>query len=177
MSHMKIWKRSLFVVAIGATTMGMSPGSTADNAVQVAGRVVTFLQPPLSGTVTAAIVYQPGDAASENEARAIERAIGTGLAAGSVRLRLRRVETDGLDSLAGTRVAFVTQGTDYRLVAAATAPRSILTMSFDPACARAGLCAVSISSVPRVQILVSRAAVRAANLRFSSGFLMLVKEI
>jgi hypothetical protein len=71
----------------------------------------------------------------------------------------------------------VTRGTNYRAIAAATASRSILTISSDPACAQAGHCVVAISTAPRVQITVSGAASRAANLRFSSSFLMLVREI
>ena len=120
--------------------------------VLIAARVASFLQPGLAGQVTAAIIYQPGDAGSEREARAIERALG------------------------GARVAFVTTGTDYREIAAATAPRSILTISSDPACASQALCVVTISATSRVQITVSRAATKAAKLKFNSAFLMLIKE-
>jgi hypothetical protein len=145
--------------------------------VLVAARVASFLQPALEGQVTAAIIYRPGDAASEREARAIERALGGGLMVGSITLRPRRVATTALGELAGARVAFVTTGTDYREIAAATAPRSILTISSDPACTRAAQCVVTISTTSRVQITVSRAAVKAAKLKFSSAFLMLIKEI
>jgi len=165
------------VLAIGMATSGSAPAPMANNAVQVGARVVSFLQPSVSGAVTAAVIYQPGVAASESEARAIERALSAGLVVGSLRLRPKRVAVGALDGLAGTRVAFVTQGTDYRAIASATALRSILSISFDPACARAGFCAVSISSAPRVQIIVSKAATKAAKLRFSSGFLMLIKEV
>lgn len=176
-TQIRLWQRTIAVVAMGAIATGSAPGPTMDNGVQVAGRVVSFLQPAVSGTVTAAIVYQPGVAASESEARAIERALGSGLVVGSLRLKPKRVAADALDGLAGTKVAFVTQGADYRAITSASASRSILTISFDPACTKAALCAVAISSTPRVQIIVSKAATRAANLRFSSGFLMLVKEI
>lgn len=162
-----------------AAAMLAAPASAqmTDSAVQVAGRVATFLQPALSGEVTAAILYQPGSAASENEARAIERALGRGLAVGALRLKPRRVSSDTLAGLAGAKVAFVTTGVNYKALAPATASRSILTISSDPRCAQAGHCMVTIISRPKVQIVVSKAASRAAQLRFSSGFLMLVKEI
>lgn len=163
--------------AIAAMTTGVASAQMADNAVQVAVRVVSFLQPAPTGTVTAAIIYQPGDAASENEARAIERALGAGHVVGSMRLKPKKVAMGALGELAGARVAFVTRGTDYREIASATAARSILTISSDPACTRAGYCVVTISSAPKVQIIVSKAASKAAKLRFSSGFLMLIKEI
>jgi hypothetical protein len=165
------------IVVSAAMTVGAASAQMAGSTVQVAGRVATFLQPGLSGQVTAAIVYQPGDTQSEDEARTIERALGSGLVIGALRLRPRRVPISALDQLGGAKVAFVTRGTNYRAVAAAAAPLSILTISSDPACAQAGYCVVTISSTPRVQITVSKAAGRAAGLRFSSGFLMLIKEI
>jgi hypothetical protein len=159
------------------TATGAASAQMAGNAVQVAGRVASFLQPMLSGPVAAAIIYQPGDAASESEARTIERALGSGLTVGSLTLKPKRVASDALNELAGTGVAFVTRGTDYRAIASVTARRSILTISSDPTCAEAGYCVVTIRSAPRVQIIISRAARTAAKLRFNSGFLMLIKEI
>lgn len=69
------------------------------------GRVATFLQPALSGEVTAAIVYQPGLAASESEARTIERALGAGLVLGALKLKPRRVPMTALGGLASHRHA------------------------------------------------------------------------
>src|SRR3546814_5927274 len=112
-----------------------------------------------------------------SEARTIERALGGGLAVGSIVLKPKRVSSNALDELAGAKVAFVTKGTNYREIASETARRSILTISSDTACTRAGHCVATISSRPRIQIVISRAASAAARLRFSSGFIMLVKEI
>ena len=149
----------------------------ADNIVQVGGRVASFLQPPVSGATIAAIVFEPGDAASEAEARSLERSMGNEMVIGALRLKPKRVATNALAGLAGARVAFVTRGTNYQAIASAAAPRSVLTISSDPACSREGHCVVSVSSVPKIQIFVSKAATRAAKLRFSSSFLMLVKEV
>lgn len=130
-----------------------APAQLTNDGVQVGARVASFLLPAPKGTVTAAFIYQSGDAASENEARAIERALGAGLVVGLMQLKPRRLAIDALNELAGARVAFVTRGTDYREIAAATAARSILTISSDPACTRAGYCVVTISSAPKVQII------------------------
>lgn len=139
--------------------------------------MASFLQPPVSGAAIAAIVYEPGDAASETEARSIERAMGPAMVIGSLRLKPKRVATNALDGLAGAKLAFVTKDINYKAIASVAAPRSVLTISSDLACMRAGHCVVGVSSVPKVQIFVSKAASRAARLRFNSSFLMLVKEI
>lgn len=147
------------------------------DAIQVAARAVSFLTPSLGKTVTAAIIYEAGDANSEKEARAIERSLAANRANGSINFRSRRVSTASLDQLNGAKVAFITQGTNYRRIAAVTASQSIMTISFDPACTRAGHCVLSVSSRPKIQIIVSRSATEAASLRFNSSFLMLIKEI
>ncbi len=155
---------------------GIHAQSAAD-LVQIASRAASFLQPSPSGAVTAAIVYEGGDAASEREARLIEQSLGAGLRVGSMTLKPRRVESHSLGQLAGAKVAFVTRGTNYKQVGAATAAHSILSISFDPACTQKGHCVLSVNSGSRVQIVVSRAATRASKLRFNSSFLMLIKEI
>jgi hypothetical protein len=103
--------------------------------------------------------------------------MGSGLRVGSVTLRPRMVPAHSLGLLNGARVAFVTRGTNYARVSAAAGQRSILTVSSDLRCATSGQCVMAISSTGRVQILVSRAAARAANLRFNTSFLMLITEV
>lgn len=162
------------IACIAATATSAQP---REGAIQVAARAISFLQPSLSGPVTTAIVYNPGDDASEAEARAIERSLRSGGRVGAMTLNPRRVSSNALDQLGGAKVAFITHGTNYRRVGSASAARSILSISFDPACTREGHCVMSISSHPKVQIIVSKAATSAARLRFSSSFLMLIKEI
>jgi len=149
----------------------------SDLNIPVATRVISFVQPALSGSIPAAIIYEPGNAASEAEAASIERA--GPLVAGKGSLRLKRVAANALGQLAGVRVAFVTSGLRDvgAQIAAASARQSILTITSDLSCVQAAHCVVAISTAPRVQITVSRAASKAANIQFGSAFLMLVKEI
>ncbi|HEY6816761.1 MAG TPA: YfiR/HmsC family protein [Croceibacterium sp.] len=173
-----LYRIACFVAIVAAA--GLCDAARAQmtgDTIKVGGRAASFLQPRLAGTVTAAIIYEPGNEASEREARVIERELASGAGADSLRFRPRRVASNALDELDGVRIAFVTRGTPYRQIAAATAPRSILTISSDSACARAAYCTMAVQSSPRIQIVVSRAAASAARIRFSSSFLMLVKEI
>lgn len=167
-----------FLSAVGVSAaLGLAmPLAAADLNLPVATRVISFLQPSPSGSIPAAIVYEPGNAASEAEAASIERGP---LTAGKGVLRLKRVAANALGGLAGVRVAFVTAGLRdaQAQIGAAAARQSILTITSDMSCVQAAHCAVAISSSPRVQITVSRAATKAANIQFGSAFLMLVKEI
>ena len=159
--------------------MGAASAASAELNMPVAARVVSFLQPAPAGAITAAILYQPGDPASEAEAGAIERAVAGGLPTGKGTIRTRRVPVNALGGLSGVRIAFLTQGLrgSQSDIATAAARQSILTVTSDLACVQSGHCAVAVSSGARVQITVSRAACRAANIQFGSAFLMLVKEI
>jgi len=165
------------VVGVTAALGLASPMAAADLNLPVATRVISFLQPAPSGTIPAAIIYEPGNAASEAEAASIEH--GGTLVAGKGTLRLKRVAANALGGLAGVHVAFVTTGLREAQgqIAAAAARQSILTITSDVGCVEAAHCVVAISSSPRVQITVSRAASKAANIQFGSAFLMLVKEI
>ena len=168
------WKSTGAVVALG-----LAAPLSAELNVPIAARVVSFLQPPPSGAMTAAILFDPDNSASEAEANAIERSIGSGLAAGRSAIHARRIPIGAIGSLSGYSIAFVTTGlrTEQGGIAAAAAKASVLTISSDPACVQASRCVVGITSTPKTQITVNRAAARAANIRFGSAFLMLVKEI
>ncbi len=165
-------------IAVAAAMAGWAPLHAELN-VPVAARVLSFLQPPLSGPTQAAIIYAPDNAASLAEAVALEHTVGSGYSAGAVVVHARRVPIGSLDDLRGFRVAFVTAGLrgSYDQVAAAAARASVVTITSDQACVRAARCVVGIGTGERVQITVSRAAARAVNARFGSAFLMLVKEI
>lgn len=169
----------MFWSAVGVSAaLGLAlPLAAADLNLPVATRVISFLQPAPSGTIPAAIVYEPGNPVSEAEAASIERA--GPLVAGKGTLHVRRVPANALGQLAGVRVAFVTSGLREQegQIGAAAARLSILTITSDLACVQAAHCVAAISSSPRVQITVSRAAAKAANIQFGSAFLMLVKEI
>lgn len=170
----KTWSTRGAVVALA-----ISAPLSAELNVPIAARVVSFLQPPPSGTVTAAILFEPGNAASEAEANAIERSIGSGLSAGRGAIRARRLSVGAMGSLSGYDIAFVTTGlrAEQDEIAAAAAKASVLTISSDPSCVQASRCVVGITGAPKTQIIVNRAAARAAKIRFGSAFLMLVKEI
>lgn len=169
--------RATLVVAL--TCIASTPAYAGEFNVPVAARVVSFQQQAPAGAVTAAIIFDPGDSESVAEASAIERQVGSGIAAGKSILRVRRVPVGQLSGLSGANVAFVTNGLHDRHgdIGAAAQRGGILTITSDLSCVTAGHCAVAVSSGAKVQITVSRAACKAARIQFGSAFLMLVKEL
>lgn len=171
---LKPWTLALALVALGCAAP-----LEAELNVPIAVRVVSFIQPTPTGIVNTAILYDPGDAASEGEAASIERAVGARLSVGRSIIRTRRVPVSAIGTLSGYQVAFVTVGlrTEQGSIASAANHSSVLTISSDRSCVQSGHCVVGVTASPKVQITVNRAAARAANIRFGSAFLMLIKEI
>jgi len=144
--------------------------------VPVASRVIAFIQPPLSGTINALVVYNPGNAASEAEAASIEQQFGAGLAVGRGVIRVRKVPVDALSTISNVKLAFVTAGIRSQELSEFASREGVLTISSDASCVQAARCVLSVSDQSRAQITVSRAAAQAAHVHFASAFLMLVKE-
>lgn len=169
-------KRSILAAAF-AIAATLSPqalmGAPSARSVQVAARIASFLMPVPVDPVPSVILFRPGDPASVAEAALIERTL-----AGSPTLRVRRVAVNAAGNLAGVRVVFVTGGLagSYDLIGRLTRAGA-LTIGSDRACATAGRCVVAVTTEPKVEIIVSRAARQASGLRFKSTFLMLVKEV
>lgn len=162
-----------------AMVLPTQPAPSAVLNVPVAARIITFVQPAPVGVVPVAIVYEPGNPASEAEAADMERALSSGITIGRATLRTRRVSVSNLGQLSAVKAAFVTTGLRAYQdeVAAAASAQSVLTITADSACVIGGRCIVGISTANRTQIIVNKAAARRSGIRFGSAFLMLIKEV
>ena len=162
-----------------AALLSTSPAEAqlASSSVGISARVVSFLSPGLSGTVTAAIIFDPGNPGSVAEASQIENALSGGMAAGGAKLMPKKVPVSSLGGMAGAKVAFITQGLSSHYGAIAGASRGVLTITGDKSCTAAGKCVVSITTAGKTDISVSKAARSASGLSFNSMFAMLAKEI
>lgn len=98
---------------------------------------------------------------------------------GDIKLLAVLVPTNDLNKLAGSRVALLTGGLSkyYEDINKIATSNSILTMSTDLACVRAGKCIIGIISKPMVEIYYSKSAAEAAKISFSQVFSLLVKQI
>ena len=114
------------------------------------GRAVAFMAPSPAADSFVAIAYVTGNAASRQDAEAIASLIGGGVRAGKMLLRPKLIDTGSL--AAG----------GFAVVIAAV---------------RAGLCAMAITSAPRVEIVVNHAVSAAAGIEFAAAFRMMIREI
>lgn len=142
--------------------------------IEVAGRVLTFLENAPTGRTVIGVVFDPAKPDSVAEKNAIMSALGGGYSAGGVTIVGRPMEAG---ATGGVKVLFVTRGVDYAAVGAAARTRHIITIGSDSACVRAGDCVVGITTDPTVQIVVNHTAAAAVGASFRPAFRMMILEI
>ena len=166
--------------AVAAGTLALTAlsagGAAADPAknIQVAGRVLTFLENGPTGRTVVGVVYDPGNPGSVAEKNAIMTAIGGGYSAGALTIVGKPMEPG---ATGGAGVLFVTRGVNFAAVGAEARARRVITIGSDPACVRSGACVIGISTDPTVQIVVNQKAAAAVEAALRAAFRMMIQEI
>ncbi|WP_035693716.1 hypothetical protein [Azospirillum halopraeferens] len=176
--------RSIIAGAIAAAvTLGTGLPALADvgaKDVQVAAKTFGFTVPPLTGTVTVAVVFDPGVPASQADADQLKTILGSGLAVGTATLVPVLVPVAQLDGgLDGANVAFLTGGLSahHERIFAATKAKKLLSVSADTSCVQSARCVMGVKSEPKVEILVNKAAAEASSVSFAPAFRMMISEL
>ena len=170
-------QRSKAIIAGLMALAALSPGAaTADPArnIQVAGRVLTFLENGPTGRAVIGVVYDPAKPGSVAEKNAIMAAIGGGYSAGAVTIIGKPMEAG---AVGGAKILFVTRGVNYAAVGSDARAKHIITIGSDVACVESGACVIGISTDPTVQIVVNHNAAAAVGASFRAAFRMMIHEI
>lgn len=175
-----IIKASNCIAVLTAGALLASPGAAfADAAkdLQVAGRALTFLENGPTGKATLGVVFDPSKPASVAEKNAVMAALGSGYSAGAVTLVGKPVEAGVVGGVSGVNALYVTGGVNYAAVGGAAKGKKLVTIGSDPACVRSGACVMGVTTTPKVEITVNRAAAAAVGAAFKAAFRMMIKEI
>ena len=87
------------------------------------------------------------------------------------------MQASAISGANGLAALYVTGGVNYAAVAAAARAKRLVTIGSDPACVNAGFCVMGVSSEPKVEITITRAAAAAVGASFRAAFLMMVHEV
>jgi hypothetical protein len=134
-------------------------------------RAIGFISGFPRGAVDVAVVDGRG-------AAAVMEAMARPVSAGGITLNARVVPLSEL-SRSRARIIIVPEGQSemHAAIAFAAGELGAATLSTDMRCVRAGLCVVGVTSTPRVEIVVSRAAAAAAGVSFAQAFRVMIREI
>jgi hypothetical protein len=161
----------------GAAVLLVSSVASADTAkdLQISGRALTFLESGPSGHAVLGIVFDPAKPASVAQKDAVMAALGSGLDVGGLTLVGKPIEAGSISG--GVTALYVTTGVNFAAVGAAAKAHKLVTVSADHACVASGACVLGVTTSPKVEITVNRAAAAAVGVSFKSAFRMMITEI
>lgn len=162
----------LTIPMVAAATGSPVPAQAAATPkdLQIIGRMLSFLDPPMSGQVAVGLVHEPTD---KTEAEKIAEHLAAGISAGAVTFVPKLVPADQI-SVAGVPILLLTVEPSPTLVNAAA--KGTIVVSTRPGCADTGACTFSVQSEPKVEITVNRAAAEATGVKIGAAFRMMIKE-
>ena len=159
---------------------GMSPVDQAERLtlqdLKLAGRVLHFIDMPLVGSVTLAVVYAQDVPGSEDEARAVAAWLSGGLRVGNLILQPALVEQSTLSDLQDYVAIVTAAGVYVPVVRDAMRQHHVPCMTTHLSQVQDGGCLVGIRSRPAVSIQLNSAASASVGIRFATAFRMMVRE-
>lgn len=168
---------------LGAIVILLAPpcyAVTTEADISVGMKTLPLLTSKIEGSATVAIIFDPADASSKDEAASINAILGRGFVApGDLKLTRRLVPVNDLPRIEGSKIALLTSGLSahYDAIGSVAANNGILTMSTDLGCVKANKCVLGIVSKPHVEIYYSKVAADAAKISFEQVFTLLSKQI
>lgn len=166
----------LFAVTLALAAPGLAHADAAKD-LQVLGRALTFLENGPSGRVTVGVVFDPSKPGSVAEKDALMGALAGGFSAGGLTIVGAPLPVSALGGAGGVGALIVTNGVNYGAVGGAAKAKKVLTASIGSACVTAGACVIGVTTAPKVEITVNRAAAAAVGASFKAAFRMMIKEI
>ncbi len=146
---------------------------------KITARALGFLADRPRGEVKLAVIYAPTNPDSRRAANELMAALGSGLHSGDLTLVPTLMAANRLEALATMRVALLVPGLggERPRIFANASRLGVLTVAFERECAQVGQCVMAISSEPRVEIVVNRAAAQSSGIGFAPAFRMMITEL
>ncbi len=176
---MAAMKRLLYSACALLMTLPVGARATELADVNAGLNTLSQLMNKITGDTIMAVVYDPANATSVADAQEIKKIVAGGIRMpdGS-KLSAQLVGINELGKLSRARIAFLTPGlqADFTDIGTATSAASILTISTDIECVRAGKCIIGVEAKPVLTIYYSKQAADNAKIEFTQAFSMLVKQ-
>jgi hypothetical protein len=169
------WTAATLAVCLQVLPAGA--GATSLKDIQVGIRGVEFLADPPRGQVEVAIIGDPHNKASIQDAQSIIGWLGAAKG-GKVEFVPTMTDVRGLEKAPPMRVAIVAAGMEAHFAAILDYARrnNTLTITADLACVKSGNCVLGVATDPNVEVIVSRQASTTCGVDFVRAFRMMVKE-
>ncbi|MTJ79987.1 MAG: hypothetical protein F8N37_03050 [Telmatospirillum sp.] len=162
---------------VTTTTASAADISTKD--IQVLGRSLGFIENLPAGDLKLAIVFDPANPQSAQEADAVRKGVGDGLKAGTHVFTPIMVPIDALGSAGSAGAIFLTSGlgANAAKVGSLSKDKKLPCGTIDIPQVQGGQCLMGIKTDPKVEIIVNKSVAEAAGITFDPAFKMLITQI
>ena len=167
----------LVACLLGGTAPAARVGRLTAQDLQLAGRVLHFIDLPPSGAGNLAIVFAQDVPGSEDEAHEAAASLPDGLQVGSLTLRPVVVEQNRLADLRDYAAIVTADGVHAPAVRDAMGRHHVPCLTTHLPQVQDGGCLVGLRSRPAVAIQLNGQASAAAGIRFATAFRMMVQEL
>jgi hypothetical protein len=152
--------------------------ATSEKDVKIAVRVLDFVNAPAVGRSVVGVVFDARNRDSIEDARSILQWLGGASGQSISDMTPVLIDIRKLDSFRDLGALVVAAGLEesYDRIRDYGSSTHTLTISTDLACVRAAKCVVAVSSVPRVEVMISARAASDSGVHFSDAFRMMVTE-
>lgn len=146
---------------------------------KVVAKILNFMEPKPSDVVTITIIYDETNPNFADKANDIYEDVEKNFRFGRRSINVNVVEVSNLSELAARSIILVGSGTDeyHQKINKYSKRQGLIAISSDNNCVEKGLCAVGITSFPKVKVVVNTTVSNANSISFSPAFLMMVREI
>ena len=162
----------VLVALIGTLLQPASAATMTGRDAQVLTRALSFFSPPRGPAACVAVAFAPGDPGSRADAEAMA-ALFAGLPGAPY---ARTFPADGLHGTEGCAAIIAAQGAPVDDVMVAARTQHIPCVTAGLSLVEAGRCTMWVHADPRVEIVVSHAALVSAGISLAAAFRMMIRE-
>lgn len=170
--------RAVAILVVSCMALSSTQADVVQADLLVAARALSFMRKPLVGEVRAGIVYAAENNRSSEDAQRVRKILGDGLKVGNLILKPVLVKVGELGS-AQVDLLYLTEGLgdSGARVQEASRARKIPCITVDIPQVKNGTCVMGVRSLPKIEILVNRAAAAASGVEFSTVFRLMITEL
>lgn len=170
--------KALFALLLACLMFPSQGRATTLNELKVGVRVLDFLTQPLRGHVAVAVIYDGSSKPSTDDAQAIQGWLNSGVSSTKASLEPNLVDARQLGASPPFQVALLAAGTvnQYGRIYEWAERNHAVLISADPECAYDSKCTISVSSSPRVEVVLNRHVAETCGVEFTEAFRMMVRE-
>lgn len=171
----RLAKYAVLILTVILSSISPASANASARDLAIAVRAIDFVRPKPSGG-SIAVIFDPSDPSSKSIAEAVAATMPTSTK--RIAIQATPVAIEDMAAINRSDAVFLPSGlSNIEPFARALAGQGLLCFTTERAYVEAGHCVMSVTSSPKVEILVGMSAAQAYGVAFGNAFRMMIKEI